>query len=87
MHHHERFDGAGYPSGLSGKDIPVAARILAVADALDAMTYDRPYRRALSRDQALNELLKYSGTQFDPQVVAAFYRSIGKKTMEKTGLV
>jgi response regulator RpfG family c-di-GMP phosphodiesterase len=70
--HHERWDGGGYPDGLAGADIPVAARVFAVADALDAMTSDRPYRDALSWEDARNEILEESGRQFDPDVVEAF---------------
>jgi diguanylate cyclase (GGDEF)-like protein len=70
-HHHERWDGAGYPDRLSGYDIPLPARIFSVADALDAMTSDRPYRPALSWDEAVVELLAQSGKQFDPHVVDA----------------
>jgi putative nucleotidyltransferase with HDIG domain len=71
-HHHERYDGSGYPQGLAGKAIPLAARIVAVADSFDAMTSDRPYRPAMSRNEAMEELRKNSGTQFDPAVVAVF---------------
>jgi len=71
-HHHERFDGNGYPDGLHGDLIPFMARILAVADTYDAMTSHRPYRSALSADVALAEIKKCSGTQFDPDVVRAF---------------
>jgi putative nucleotidyltransferase with HDIG domain len=70
-HHHERFDGNGYPDGLAGEDIPLAARILSVADAFDAMTSDRPYRAALSTEDALAEVRRNAGTQFCPAVVAA----------------
>jgi ribonuclease P protein subunit RPR2 len=70
--HHERWDGAGYPNGLAGQDIPHGARIFALADALDAMTSDRPYRDALTWEQATDEILAQDGTQFDPQVVRAF---------------
>ncbi|MCS6830076.1 MAG: response regulator [Armatimonadota bacterium] len=70
--HHEQWDGSGYPQGLRGEDIPIGARIFAVADALDAMTSDRPYRKALSMDQAFAEMERYAGTQFDPQVVKTF---------------
>ena len=65
--HHERFDGQGYPDGLSGNSIPIGGRILAVADAFEAMTSDRPYRRGLSYRDALIELEDNSGTQFDPE--------------------
>ena len=71
-HHHERFDGTGYPDGLSGDDIPMGARILLVADAFDAMTEDRPYRKAMPVADAIAELKRFSGTQFDPAVVDAF---------------
>lgn len=71
-HHHERFDGSGYPDGLAGEEIPLEARILAVADAFGAMTDDRAHRPALSLEAALAELKRGAGTQFDPQVVAAF---------------
>ena len=71
-HHHERWDGKGYPDGLAGEDIPKGARIIAVADSYDAMTSDRPYRRALPHEVALVELRRGAGTQFDPQVVDAF---------------
>jgi response regulator RpfG family c-di-GMP phosphodiesterase len=70
--HHERWDGRGYPDGLGGTDIPLGARVFAVADALDAMTSDRPYRRALPWVHAGRELLQQSGRQFDPDVVSAF---------------
>jgi diguanylate cyclase (GGDEF)-like protein len=69
-HAHEHWDGSGYPDGLSGEAIPLASRILLVADAFDAMTSDRPYRRALSHDEALAELRHQAGTQFDPRCVA-----------------
>lgn len=70
--HHERFDGTGYPRRIGGADLPQEASIIAVADAWDAMTSDRPYRRALDTDQARAELLRLRGTQWDPQVVNAF---------------
>ncbi|OFW56017.1 MAG: hypothetical protein A2Y75_04730 [Candidatus Solincola sediminis] len=72
LHHHERFDGTGYPDGLKGRRIPLCARILAVADAFEAMRSDRPYRRALPLEIAKTELMKNSGSQFDPQVVETF---------------
>jgi HD-GYP domain-containing protein (c-di-GMP phosphodiesterase class II) len=72
LYHHERIDGKGYPEGISGEDIPLGARILAVADSYDAMTTDRPYRKALSKEIAVERLKKNSGTQFDPIVVNAF---------------
>ena len=71
-HHHERWDGTGYPDGLEGEQIPLGARIIAVADAFDAMTSDRVYRAALPVDVAFAELAKGRGTQFDPQIVDVF---------------
>src|SRR3989339_1992670 len=68
-YHHERYDGKGYPEGLKGKEIPLSASIISVADSFDAMTTDRPYRKALTREEALLELKRCSGTQFDPDVV------------------
>ncbi|MGH2730487.1 MAG: HD-GYP domain-containing protein [Actinomycetota bacterium] len=72
-HHHERWDGTGYPSGLAGVDIPIGARIVFVADAFDAMTSRRPYGRVLSTEQALAELRRCSGRQFDPVMVDAMH--------------
>ncbi len=76
LHHHERYDGQGYPDGLKGADIPIASRILLVTDAFDAMVTDRPYRKALPIDAAIEELKRFSGTQFDPKVVETFLRII-----------
>jgi putative nucleotidyltransferase with HDIG domain len=72
--HQEHFNGSGYPSGLRGREIPIGARIFAVADTLDAITSDRPYRKARSFDVAREEILRCSGTQFDPAVVEAFVK-------------
>ena len=72
LHHHERWDGGGYPFGLAGHEIPFEARVLAVADAYDAMTNDRPYRAAMSHEDAVAEVARCSGSQFDPQVAEAF---------------
>jgi HD-GYP domain-containing protein (c-di-GMP phosphodiesterase class II) len=83
-HHHERFDGSGYPDGLKGEDIPIEARIMAVADAFDAMTSSRPYREPLPEEEALIELRQAAGAQFDPRIVAAFeqiYPAV-KRTLE-----
>jgi putative two-component system response regulator len=72
QHHHEWWDGTGYPDGLSGQDVPYSARIVAVADAFDAMSCDRPYRRALHRDVVLGELRRFAGVQFDPHLAKEF---------------
>jgi response regulator RpfG family c-di-GMP phosphodiesterase len=79
--HHERFDGSGYPRGLSGRQIPIGARVFAVADTLDAMTTDRPYREAGTYEQARAEIMAESGHQLDPDAVSAF-ASIPKETFE-----
>jgi len=71
-HHHEWWDGSGYPDGVAGDDIPLAARVIAVADAYDAMTTDRPYRRALGPDLAAEQLRRFAGVQFDPDLAAEF---------------
>jgi putative nucleotidyltransferase with HDIG domain len=81
LHHHERFDGGGYPSGLYGHEIPQVARIIAVADSWDAMTSDRPYRDAMTDEEALAELLGCSGKQFDPDVIRAFLSVIGRQDL------
>jgi HD-GYP domain-containing protein (c-di-GMP phosphodiesterase class II) len=73
-HHHERWDGTGYPDGLSGESIPLAARVFSVADALDALTTDRPYRPASDFERAREEIRAGAGTQFDPWVIEAYER-------------
>jgi ribonuclease P protein subunit RPR2 len=72
--HHERWDGGGYPDGLAGKEIPLTARVFAVADVFDALTTDRPYRSALSFEEAHEMIVDESGKHFDPDVVGAFQR-------------
>lgn len=80
LHHHEFFDGSGYPSALVGSDIPLDARIIAVADSFDAMVADRPYRQGLSVRAAVRELVRCSGSQFDPEIVAAFRSHLANVT-------
>jgi putative nucleotidyltransferase with HDIG domain len=72
LHHHERWDGAGYPAGRRGDEIPLEARVLCIADSFDAMTSTRPYRAPRGADEALDELERCAGTQFDPELVAEF---------------
>ncbi len=83
MHHHEKFDGTGYPSRLKKGQIPLGARIMAVADAFEAMVYGRPYRERMDISAALKEIKKKSGTQFDPRVVEAFLRATKKLKLKK----
>ena len=77
-HHHERFDGTGYPNGLRGEGIPLTARIVSVADAFDSMIRDRPYGYGIAREAALKEIEKNSGTQFDPGIVDVLLRLAGE---------
>jgi HD-GYP domain-containing protein (c-di-GMP phosphodiesterase class II) len=77
LHHHERWDGGGYPHGLSGTDIPEDARIVAVADAYDAMISDRPYRGRIGHLDAVAEIERCAGSQFDPRIAEAFVRMVG----------
>jgi HD-GYP domain-containing protein (c-di-GMP phosphodiesterase class II) len=79
LYHHERYDGSGYPNGVITKDLPIGARLIAVADSYDAMTSDRPYRKALDTDKALTELLKCAGTQFCPIAVEAIVNGINTR--------
>ncbi len=83
-YHHERYDGNGYPFGLAGKEIPLMARILAVADAYDAITSDRPYRLGRPKTQGIQEIVRCSGTHFDPEVVTVFLRLFGTTASEVT---
>jgi len=78
LHHHERFDGKGYPDGIGGLDIPLESRIMSIADTFDAMTSTRAYRKALSLEEANQEILRCSGTQFDPEIVPVFLRVQGR---------
>lgn len=79
--HHEKYDGSGYPDGLRGESIPLFARIISVADAYDAMTTDRPYRKALTKEQAFEELRRFSGRHFDPSVVDAFIKAMDEEAI------
>jgi HD-GYP domain-containing protein (c-di-GMP phosphodiesterase class II) len=79
--HHEHHDGNGYPRGLQGEDIPIGARIFSVVDSYDAMTSHRPYRRARSHQGTIDEIVRNSGTQFDPEAVHAFLK------VERAGLI
>jgi diguanylate cyclase (GGDEF)-like protein len=78
--HHERFDGQGYPRGLKGEEIPIRARIISLADAYDAMISDRPYRKALTHEEAIEEIIRCSGSQFDPKIVEIFVSKFKGKT-------
>jgi HD-GYP domain-containing protein (c-di-GMP phosphodiesterase class II) len=79
LNHHERYDGRGYPQGLKGEEIPLLARIVSVVDTYDAMTTDRPYRKAMSVEEALVEIQNCSGSQFDPEIARHFIRMIRNK--------
>ncbi len=79
LYHHERWDGKGYPKGLKGKDIPLISRIITIVDSYDAMTNDRPYRNALSKEEAIEEIRKCSGTQFDPKLAKMFIDIVNKE--------
>lgn len=83
LHHHERFDGAGYPGKLTGDEIPLAARIISVVDAFSAMTSDRPYRDARPTEEALEELERCAGTQFDPEIVRLFAEEVRRGPKEQ----
>ena len=81
-HHHERWNGEGYPDGVAGEEIPLEAAITGLAEAWDAMTTERPYRHALTTEQALAEIRAGSGTQFSPEVVDAFFRAAARRPRE-----
>jgi HD-GYP domain-containing protein (c-di-GMP phosphodiesterase class II) len=84
-HHHERLDGSGYPDGLKGEQIPFLARLIAVVDAFHAMISDRPYRRGMNPENALAEIRKCAGSQFDPLIVEAFERAYRKELEKLSG--
>jgi putative nucleotidyltransferase with HDIG domain len=79
LDHHEKFDGSGYPNGLKGEEIPIEARIITVSDSYDAMTSRRSYRDAISKEEALKEIIRCSGTHFDPEVVDVFVKKVFPK--------
>jgi putative nucleotidyltransferase with HDIG domain len=83
-HHHEKWDGSGYPMGLKGSEIPIETTVLTISDSYDAMTTDRPYRKALSSEEAIKELLKYSGTQFNPEIIDKAIETLRK--IDKHGI-
>jgi HD-GYP domain-containing protein (c-di-GMP phosphodiesterase class II) len=81
LHHHERLDGRGYPGNLRGTEIPLGSRIIAVADSYDALTTDRPYRKGRTPAEAVKEIVRCAGTQFDEQVVKAFCEALPRKEL------
>jgi len=83
LYHHERYDGKGYPEGLKGEEIPIGARIIAICDAYDAMNSARPYRKALTPEQAKQELINGKGVQFDPEIVDLFLQMLDKGEFDK----
>ena len=82
-HHHERYDGSGYPDGLSGESIPLSSRIVAIADAYDAMRSDRIYRKGLSLEAIREELIRGRGSQFDPKLVDSFLELMDEGALEE----
>ena len=84
LHHHERWDGTGYPKGLKGREIPILSRIISIVDAYDTMLTDRPYKKAMSKEEAIKELKENAGTQFDPELVERFIKIIENKDPGKS---
>ena len=76
LYHHERWDGKGYPKGLKGEEIPLSARIVSIADVYDALTSDRPYKKAFTHERAIEIILEWNNTHFDPDIVDAFLKVI-----------
>ena len=86
LYHHERWDGEGYPHKLKGEEIPFLARIAAVADAYDAIVSNRPYKKAVTPEEAIQEIIDHAGTQFDPQIADNFCRSFEKRTKRQAAM-
>jgi len=84
LHHHERWDGNGYPSKLKGEKIPLFSRIINIVDAYEAMTADRPYRKKLSKEYAVEEIIRCSGKQFDPVIAKLFVEKVLKKEWDES---
>jgi HD-GYP domain-containing protein (c-di-GMP phosphodiesterase class II) len=84
-HHHERFDGLGYPDGLSGEDIPLEARIIFIAEAFDSLRSDSSYHHSRDIKEALEEMERGSGTQFDPSILRTFIENVGKESPNGLG--
>ncbi len=84
LYHHERWDGTGYPEGLKEEEIPIGSRIISVLDTYDAITSDRPYRRAKGRKYAISELKRFVGKQFDPKIVEAFIEILKEEDRQLT---